>query len=69
MIEHMSRIVPMPYPDRPNTSSSAVVPVNQDRIPVEMIEVQRVPYLDEDDIVRFEDRYGRSGPVNAKVNA
>jgi len=27
---------------------------------VEMIEVQSGPYLGEDDIVRFEDRYGRS---------
>ncbi len=28
--------------------------------PVELIEVQSDPYLGEDDIVRFEDRYGRS---------
>jgi mannose-1-phosphate guanylyltransferase len=34
---------------------------NPGRIPVEMIEVQSGPYLGEDDIVRFEDRYGRSG--------
>jgi mannose-1-phosphate guanylyltransferase len=27
---------------------------------VELIEVQSGPYLGEDDIVRFEDRYGRS---------
>jgi len=33
---------------------------NPGRIPVEMIEVQSGPYLGEDDIVRFEDRYGRS---------
>jgi hypothetical protein len=65
----MSRIVPMPYPDRPNTSSIALVPVNPGRIPVEMIEVQRISYLDEDDIARFEDSYGRSAPINAKVNA
>ncbi|MEY2645991.1 MAG: Mannose-phosphate guanylyltransferase 1 [Cyanobacteriota bacterium] len=34
---------------------------NPGRIPVELIEVQSGPYLGEDDIVRFEDRYGRSG--------
>ena len=33
---------------------------NPGKIPVEMIEVQSGPYLGEDDIVRFEDRYGRS---------
>ena len=33
---------------------------NPGRIPVEMIEVQSGDYLGEDDIVRFEDRYGRS---------
>jgi mannose-1-phosphate guanylyltransferase/mannose-6-phosphate isomerase len=33
---------------------------NRGKIPVEMIEVQSGPYLGEDDIVRFEDRYGRS---------
>ena len=32
---------------------------NPGKIPVEMIEVQSGPYLGEDDIVRFEDRYGR----------
>jgi len=38
---------------------------NPGKIPVEMIEVQSGPYLGEDDIVRFEDRYGRSeaGPI------
>jgi mannose-1-phosphate guanylyltransferase/mannose-6-phosphate isomerase len=34
---------------------------NPGKIPVELIEVQSGPYLGEDDIVRFEDRYGRSG--------
>ncbi len=29
-------------------------------MPMELIEVQSGPYLGEDDIVRFEDRYGRS---------
>jgi mannose-1-phosphate guanylyltransferase len=33
---------------------------NPGKIPVEMIEVQSGTYLGEDDIVRFEDRYGRS---------
>jgi mannose-1-phosphate guanylyltransferase len=33
---------------------------NPGRIPMEMIEVQSGAYLGEDDIVRFEDRYGRS---------
>jgi len=33
---------------------------NPGQIPVELIEVQSGPYLGEDDIVRFEDRYGRS---------
>jgi mannose-1-phosphate guanylyltransferase len=33
---------------------------NPGKIAVEMIEVQSGPYLSEDDIVRFEDRYGRS---------
>jgi mannose-1-phosphate guanylyltransferase len=33
---------------------------NPGKIPVELIEVQSGPYLGEDDIVRFEDRYGRS---------
>lgn len=33
---------------------------NPGKIPLELIEVQVGPYLGEDDIVRFEDRYGRS---------
>jgi len=32
---------------------------NPGRMPVGLIEVQSGTYLDEDDIVRFEDRYGR----------
>ena len=32
---------------------------NPGKIPLEPIEVQSGPYLDEDDIVRFEDMYGR----------
>ena len=38
---------------------------NPGKIPVEMIEVQSGPYLGEDDIVRFEDRYGRSDVAGA----
>jgi mannose-1-phosphate guanylyltransferase/mannose-6-phosphate isomerase len=34
--------------------------VNPGRIPLEIIEVQSGSYLDEDDIVRFEDTYGRA---------
>jgi len=32
---------------------------NPGRIPLELIEVQTGTYLGEDDIVRFDDRYGR----------
>ena len=34
---------------------------NPGKIPLEFIEVQSGAYLEEDDIVRFEDRYGREG--------
>ena len=34
-------------------------PEYQDKVPLEMIEVQSGAYLGEDDIVRFEDSYGR----------
>ena len=33
---------------------------NPGKIPLELIEVQSGAYLGEDDIVRFEDRYGRA---------
>ena len=33
---------------------------NPGKVPLEMIEVQSGAYLGEDDIVRFEDSYGRS---------
>lgn len=36
---------------------------NPGRMPVELIEVQSGAYLGEDDIIRFEDRYGRIGKV------
>jgi len=32
---------------------------NPGRVPLEIIEVQSGSYLEEDDIVRFQDRYGR----------
>lgn len=37
---------------------------NPGRIPLELIEVQSGSYLGEDDIVRFEDVYGREAPVS-----
>ncbi len=39
---------------------------NPGKIPLELIEVQSGSYLGEDDIVRFEDSYGRSGKQAAK---
>jgi mannose-1-phosphate guanylyltransferase len=42
---------------------------NRGKIPVEMIEVQSGPYLGEDDIVRFEDRYGRSDEAASAAGA
>ena len=41
---------------------------NPGKIPVELIEVQSGEYLREDDIVRFEDRYGRSSTMNFDKN-
>ena len=37
---------------------------NPGKMELEMIEVQSGSYLGEDDIVRFKDRYGRSGAIN-----
>ena len=37
---------------------------NPGKIPLHIIEVQSGTYLGEDDIVRFEDRYGREGKIN-----
>jgi len=34
--------------------SSSVNPILAQRVPLELIEVQSVPYLSEDDVVRFE---------------
>ncbi|MCT8987046.1 mannose-1-phosphate guanylyltransferase/mannose-6-phosphate isomerase [Shewanella phaeophyticola] len=39
---------------------------NPGKVPLELIEVQSGSYLGEDDIVRFEDRYGRVAPTEAK---
>jgi len=36
---------------------------NPGRVPVEIIEIQSGPYLEEDDIVRFDDVYGRNVPA------
>ncbi len=37
---------------------------NLDKIPLEIIEVQNGEYVGEDDIIRFEDKYGRVKPAN-----
>ena len=42
---------------------------NPGRIPVELIEVQSGAYLGEDDIVRFDDVYGRSVVAAAAAQA
>ncbi|MDE2150576.1 MAG: mannose-1-phosphate guanylyltransferase/mannose-6-phosphate isomerase [Gammaproteobacteria bacterium] len=39
---------------------------NPGKLPLELIEVQSGAYLDEDDIVRFDDVYGRAVPVPAR---
>jgi mannose-1-phosphate guanylyltransferase len=39
---------------------------NPGKVPLELIEVQSGSYLGEDDIVRFEDRYGRVAPLEAQ---
>ncbi len=43
--------------DIPKTATHRLA--NPGRVPVEIIEIQTGPYLEEDDIVRFEDVYGR----------
>lgn len=35
------------------------LPENPGKIPLDLIEVRSGSYLEEDDVVRFEDRYGR----------
>lgn len=42
--------------------------INPGKIALELIEVQSGAYLGEDDIVRFEDRYGRAASVATPVN-
>jgi len=44
--------------DIPKTSTHRLS--NPGKVPVEIIEIQTGPYLEEDDIVRFEDVYGRN---------
>ncbi|MHC1788831.1 mannose-1-phosphate guanylyltransferase/mannose-6-phosphate isomerase [Solidesulfovibrio sp.] len=39
---------------------------NPGKVPVEIIEIQSGPYLEEDDIVRFDDVYGRTAKTGAK---
>ena len=39
---------------------------NPGKIPLELIEVQSGPYLGEDDIVRFDDVYGREAKPERK---
>lgn len=45
--------------DIPKTTSHRLF--NPGKVPLEIIEVQSGPYLGEDDIVRFQDTYGRGG--------
>ena len=40
---------------------------NPGAVPLEVVEVQCGPYLEEDDIVRYEDAYGRADPASASV--
>ena len=42
---------------------------NPGKMPLELIEVQTGAYLGEDDIVRFEDSYGRTAPADAGAAA
>jgi mannose-1-phosphate guanylyltransferase/mannose-6-phosphate isomerase len=39
---------------------------NPGKLPLKLIEVQSGPYLGEDDIVRFDDTYGRTDPVDGR---
>jgi hypothetical protein len=43
--------------------------MNPGRVPLEIIEVQSGPYLGEDDIVRIDDIYGRTGTDRARGGA
>ena len=42
---------------------------NPGKIPLELIEVQSGSYLGEDDIVRFDDVYGRSEEAGSQTNS
>lgn len=42
---------------------------NPGKVPLEIIEVQSGAYLGEDDIVRFDDKYGRCAPTRADADA
>ncbi|GAA0585216.1 mannose-1-phosphate guanylyltransferase/mannose-6-phosphate isomerase [Caenispirillum bisanense] len=42
---------------------------NPGKLPLHLIEVQSGSYLGEDDIIRFEDGYGRSGPADTATKA
>ncbi|GAU08358.1 mannose-1-phosphate guanylyltransferase/mannose-6-phosphate isomerase [Desulfoplanes formicivorans] len=50
--------------DIPKTATHRLA--NPGRVPVEIIEIQTGPYLEEDDIVRFDDVYGRIKPRDAE---
>jgi mannose-1-phosphate guanylyltransferase / mannose-6-phosphate isomerase len=39
---------------------------NRGKVPLELVEIQCGPYLAEDDIVRFDDRYGRAHPQEGR---
>ena len=39
---------------------------NPGKVPLELVEIQCGPYLGEDDIVRFDDQYGRTNEVQSK---
>jgi mannose-1-phosphate guanylyltransferase/mannose-6-phosphate isomerase len=39
---------------------------NPGKVPLELVEIQCGPYLGEDDIVRFDDQYGRAGEPHGK---
>jgi mannose-1-phosphate guanylyltransferase/mannose-6-phosphate isomerase len=51
--------------DIPKTSTHRLS--NPGKVPVEIIEIQTGPYLEEDDIVRFEDVYGRNAKPGCAV--
>ena len=61
------------HPSRTKMNQSIDIPMggthrlsNPGKLPLEIIEVQSGPYLEEDDIVRFDDVYGRIKPESEK---